>query len=150
MPKWNIPLLVIIIFISYFAYRCWKDEQIAITKTLTLEAQFKAYQQNNNAIKQIESTIIETIKDEQAKTENLRDNVDNGLVELRVKVAAIERNSATTSDVAEQALRLAKSSQQDYYRLTNAIGYNRAIIEGWQEYYCKAIAPKNNTQFMCD
>ena len=141
--------IFITFFALYFAYRCWKDEQIAITKTLTLEAQFKAYQQNNNAIKQIESTIIETIKDEQAKTENLRDNVDNGLVELRVKVAAIERNNATTGDIAEQALRLAKSSQQDYYRLTNAIDYNRAIIEGWQQYYCLEIAPKNNTQFMC-
>ena len=150
MPKWNIPLLVISIFISYFAYHCWQGEKRAMAKMVALEAQFNAYKQGNNAIKLIESNILETIKDEQVKTDSLRDDVDNGLVELRIKVATLERNSAATGDIADKALRLAKSSQQDYYHLTHAIRYNQTLIEGWQQYYCQVIAPQNNTQFMCD
>ena len=134
----------------YFAYHCWQGEQLAMAKTVALEAQFNAYKQGNNAIKLIESNILETIKDEQVKTDSLRDDVDNGLVELRIKVATLERNSAATGDIADKALRLAKSSQQDYYRLTHAISYNQALIEGWQQYYCQVIAPQNNTLFMCN
>ncbi|TEA26949.1 lysis system i-spanin subunit Rz [Candidatus Schmidhempelia bombi] len=78
----------------------------------------------------MESNLIEAIKNGQVKTDALRNDIDNGLIELRVKVDSAERDSAAASTIANNALRLAKSSQQDYYRLTNAISYNNAIIDG--------------------
>ena len=149
MPKWNIPLLVISIFISYFAYKCWQDERLAVARENKTKSEYEQYKQDNNAVKQIEINIIEAIKDGQANTDNLRNDIDNGLVELRVKVETVERDSTAASRTANNALRLARTSQQNYYNLSNAIEYNKVIIEGWQKYYCKEIAPKNNTEFMC-
>lgn len=142
-------LLIIVIFSIYFAYRCYQDEKIAKAYLDKLQSEFVQYKNSNNNIKKLESNIIEAIKHGQTNTDNLRNDIDNGLVELRVKVESVERDSATASNTAQQALRLAKSSQQDYYNLTNAINYNRTIIDGWQKYYCQEIAPKNSTEFMC-
>ena len=124
--------------------------QMASARADTLEAEIKQYKADSINIKKLESNIIEAIKHGQTNTDNLRNNIDNGLSELLVKVESAQRDSATASNTAQQALRLARSSQQDYYNLTNAIEYNKVIINGWQEYYCKEIAPKNNTEFMCN
>ncbi|NUF50484.1 lysis system i-spanin subunit Rz [Gilliamella sp. ESL0250] len=150
LSKVNITLISILAFVSYFAYNCWQDKRLAVSRANKAEAKYEKYIQDNNEVKKIESNIIEAIKNGQAKTDALRNDIDNGLVELRVKVESVERNSATAGNAAIQAMRLAKSSQQDYYNLTNAIEYNKVIIEGWQKYYCKEIAPKNGTEFMCD
>jgi hypothetical protein len=150
LSKVNITLISILVFVSYFAYDCWQDKRLAVSRANKAEAKYEKYIQDNNEVKKIESNIIEAIKNGQVKTDALRNDIDNGLVELRVKVESVERDSATTSGIANKALRLAKTSQQDYYNLTNAIEYNKVIIEGWQKYYCKEIAPKNNTEFMCD
>lgn len=150
MPKWNIPLLVISIFISYFAYKCWQDERLAVARENKTKSEYEQYKQDNNAVKQIEINIIETIKNGQAKTDALRNDIDSGLVELLVKVESVERDSASTSNIANKALRLARTSQQSYYNLSNAIEYNKALIDGWQKYYCSEIAPKNKTEFMCN
>ena len=149
MSKWNISLLGILIFISYFAYKCWQDEKLAVARADKIKTEYENYKYDNNNIKKLESNIIEAIKNGQAKTDALRNDIDSGLVELRVQVESVERDSATASGIANKALRLARTSQQDYYNLTNAIEYNKVIIEGWQKYYCKEIAPKNNTEFMC-
>lgn len=141
--------LFVTFFACYFAYNCWQDERFAVEKANKAEAKYEKYIQDNNEVKKIESNIIEAIKNGYAKTDALRNDIDNGLVELRIKVESVERDSTTAGNAAIQALRLAKSSQQDYYNLTNAIEYNKAIIEGWQKYYCNEIAPKNNTEFMC-
>ncbi|OCG02265.1 lysis system i-spanin subunit Rz [Gilliamella sp. wkB112] len=133
----------------YFAYHSWQGKQFAIATANKLETEFEQYKQSNNIVKQLELNIIETIKNGQVSTDNLRNDIDNGLVELRVKVENIERDSTATSDIAYRALRLAKTSRQDYYNLANAINYNKAIIDGWQQYYCQEIAPKNKTKFMC-
>ncbi|WP_294616063.1 lysis system i-spanin subunit Rz [uncultured Gilliamella sp.] len=145
------PIFCILVacFAIYFAYHCWQGKQIAIAAANKVEIEFEQYKQSNNAVKQLELNIIETIKNGQANTDNLRNDIDNGLVELRVKVETIERDSTATSDIAYRALRLAKTSRQDYYNLVNAINYNKAIIDGWQQYYCQEIAPKNKTEFMC-
>ena len=124
--------------------------QMASARADTLEAEIKQYKADSINIKKLESNIIEAIKHGQTNTDNLRNDIDNGLSELLVKVESAQRDSATASNTAQQALRLARSSQQDYYNLTNAIEYNKVIINGWQEYYCKEIAPKNNTEFMCN
>ncbi|NUF48639.1 lysis system i-spanin subunit Rz [Gilliamella sp. ESL0250] len=150
MNKTNVALISALIFACYFAFNCWQDKRLAVMRVNKAEEKYEKYIQDNNEVKKIESNIIEAIKNGQAKTNALRNDIDNGLVELRVKVESIERDSATTSGIANKALRLAKSSQQDYYNLTNAIEYNKVIIDGWQKYYCKEIAPKNNTEFMCD
>ena len=150
MSKWNISLLGILIFISYFAYKCWQDEKTAVVRANEAEAKYEKYKQDNNAVKQIETNIIEAIKNGRAKTDDLRNDIDNGLVELRVKVETIERDSTAASRTANNALRLARTSQQNYYNLSNAIEYNKALIDGWQKYYCSEIAPKNKTEFMCN
>ena len=150
LSKVNIALTSALIFACYFAFNCWQDKRLAVMRANKAEAKYEKYIQDNNEVKKIESNIIEAIKNGQAKTDALRNDIDSGLVELRVKVESVERDSATTSGIANKALRLAKSSQQDYYNLTNAINYNRTIIDGWQKYYCKEIAPKNNTEFMCN
>ncbi|WP_085165759.1 lysis system i-spanin subunit Rz [Gilliamella bombi] len=150
LSKVNITLISILAFVSYFAYNCWQDKRLAVSRANKAEAKYEKYIQDNNEVKKIESNIIEAIKNGYAKTDALRNDIDNGLVELRVKVESVERDSATTSGIANKALRLAKTSQQDYYNLTNAIEYNKVMIEGWQKYYCKEIAPKNNSQFMCE
>ena len=150
MSRWTIALFVSLLFVSYFAFNCWQDEKTAVVRANEAEAKYEKYKQDNNAVKQIETNIIEAIKNGHAKTDALRNDVDNGLIELRVQVESIERDSTATSNIANKALRLARTSQQDYYNLTNAIEYNKAIINGWQEYYCKEIAPKNNTAFMCN
>ncbi|WP_294609775.1 lysis system i-spanin subunit Rz [uncultured Gilliamella sp.] len=144
-----IPLAIITAFAIYFAFNCWQDEKLAAARENQIKTEYEQYKQDNNAVKQIETNIIEAIKDGHAKTDALRNDVDNGLVELRVQVETVERDSTATSDIAYRALRLARTSQQDYYNLSNAIEYNKAIISGWQEYYCKEIAPKNKTEFMC-
>ena len=149
LSKVNISLIIALIFACYFAYNCWQDKRLAVEKANKAEAKYERYIQDNNEVKKIESNIIEAIKNGYAKTDALRNDIDNGLVELRVKVESVERDSATTSGIANKALRLARTSQQDYYNLTNAIEYNKVVIEGWQKYYCKEFAPKNNTQFMC-
>lgn len=124
--------------------------QMASARADTLEAEIKKYKADSINIKKLESNIIEAIRHGQTNTNNLRNDIDNGLSELLVKVESAQRDSATAGSIAQQALRLAKSSQQDYYNLTNAIGFNKALIEGWQKYYCQEIAPKNDTEFMCD
>ena len=144
-----IPLAIITAFAIYFAFNCWQDEKLAAARENQIKTEFEQYKQDNNTVKQIETNIIEAIKDGHAKTDALRNDVDNGLVELRIQVETVERDSTATSDIAYRALRLAKTSRQDYYNLVNAIEYNKAIISGWQEYYCKEIAPKNKTEFMC-
>ena len=131
-----------------FDYKYKAEEANARADKLITE--FDQYKNSNNNIKKLESNIIEAIKNGYAKTDALRNDIDNGLVELLVKVESVERDSATAGNIAQQALRLARSSQQDYYNLTNAISFNKELIEGWQNYYCQAIAPKNNTEFMCD
>lgn len=145
-----IPLAIITAFAIYVAYNCWQDEKAAVASADKIKTEYEQYKQDNNTVKQIETNIIEAIKDGHAKTDALRNDVDNGLIELRVQVETIERDSTATSNIANKALRLARTSQQDYYNLSNAIEYNKVIIEGWQKYYCKEIAPKNNTEFMCD
>lgn len=145
-----VPLAIITAFAIYVAYNCWQGERLAIVRANEAEAKYEKYKQDNNAVKQIEINIIEAIKNGQAKTDALRNDVDNGLVELLVKVESVERDSTATSSTANKALRLARTSQQNYYNLSNAIEYNKVIIEGWQKYYCKEIAPKNNTEFMCN
>lgn len=145
-----IPLAIITAFAIYVAYNCWQDEKAAVASADKIKTEYEQYKQDNNTVKQIETNIIEAIKDGHAKTDALRNDVDNGLIELRVQVETIERDSTATSNIANKALRLARTSQQDYYNLSNAIEYNKAIIKGWQKYYCKEIAPKNNTEFMCD
>jgi predicted negative regulator of RcsB-dependent stress response len=149
MQKMNITLISILAFVSYFAYNCWQDKRLAVSRANKAEAKYEKYIQDNNEVKKIESNIIEAIKNGQVKTDALRNDIDNGLVELRVKVESVERDSTASSNIANKALRLARTSQQDYYDLTNAIEYNKVIIESWQKYYCKEIAPKNNSQFMC-
>lgn len=149
MNKTNVALISALIFACYFAFNCWQDKRLAVAKANKAEAKYEKYIRDINEVKKIESNIIEAIKNGYAKTDALRNDIDNGLVELRVKVESVERDSATTSGIANKALRLARTSQQDYYNLTNAISYNRTIIDGWQKYYCQEIAPKNNTQFMC-
>ena len=144
-----IPLAIITAFAIYFAFNCWQDEKLAAARENQIKTEYEQYKQDNNAVKQIETNIIEAIKDGHAKTDALRNDVDNGLVELRVQVETVERDSTATSDIAYRALRLAKTSRQDYYNLVNAINYNKAIIDGWQQYYCQEIAPKNKTEFMC-
>ncbi|MCX8641684.1 MULTISPECIES: lysis system i-spanin subunit Rz [unclassified Gilliamella] len=144
-----ITLAIITAFAIYVAYKCWQDERLAVARENQIKIEFEQYKQSNNAVKQLELNIIETIQNGQAKTDALRNDVDNGLIELRVQVETIERDSTATSNIANKALRLARTSQQDYYNLSNAIEYNKVIIEGWQKYYCKEIAPKNNTEFMC-
>lgn len=136
-------------FSIYFAFNCWQDERLAVARENQIKTEYERYKQDNNAVKQIEINIIEAIKNGQAKTDALRNDIDSGLVELLVKVESVERDSATASGIANKALRLARTSQQDYYNLSNAIEYNKTIITGWQEYYCREIAPKNNTEFMC-
>ncbi|MFQ1017472.1 lysis system i-spanin subunit Rz [Gilliamella sp. Occ3-1] len=150
MNKTNVALISALIFACYFAYNCWQDEKTAVAKANKAEAKYEKYIQDNNEVKKIESNIIEAIKNGYAKTDALRNDIDNGLVELRVKVESVERDSTTSSNIANKALRLARTSQQDYYNLTSAIEYNKVMIEGWQKYYCKEIAPKNNTEFMCN
>lgn len=153
MSKWFAIVLAIawcsLVIVGGVANHYKHKAQIASARADTLETEIKQYKADSINIKKLESNIIEALKHGQTNTDNLRNDIDNGLVELRVKVESVERDSATASNTAQQALRLAKSSQQDYYNLTNAINYNRAIIEGWQRYYCQEIAPKNNTQFMC-
>lgn len=124
--------------------------QMASARADMLEAEVKQYKADSINIKKLESNIIEAIKHGQDKTENLRNDIDNGVSELLVKVESIERNSASAGNSAQQALRLAKSARQDYFNLTNAISYNKTLIDGWQRYYCQAIAPKNGTEFMCN
>lgn len=150
MSKWNISLLGILIFISYFAYKCWQDEKLAVARADKIKTEYENYKYDNNNIKKLESNIIEAIKNGRAKTDDLRNDIDNGLVELRVKVESVERDSASAGNTAIKALRLARTSQQDYYNLANAIEYNKALIDGWQKYYCSEIAPKNKTEFMCN
>lgn len=145
-----VPLAIVTVFAIYFAYNCWQNERFAVARADKAEAKYEKYIQDNNAVKQIETNIIEAIKNGYAKTDALRNDIDNGFVELRVKVESVERDSATAGVTAIKALRLARTSQQDYYNLANAIHFNRALIEGWQNYYCGEIAPKNNTKFMCD
>ena len=147
--KVNISLIIALIFACYFAYNCWQDKRLAVEKANKAEAKYERYIQDNNEVKKIESNIIEAIKNGYAKTDALRNDIDNGLVELRVKVESVERDSTASSNIANKAFRLARTSQQDYYNLTNAINYNRTIIDGWQKYYCQEIAPKNSTEFMC-
>ena len=143
-------LACITIMALYFSYHCWLNERRAVIRADRAEAKHEKYLSDNNEVKKIESNIIEAIKNGYAKTDALRNDIDNGLVELRIKVESVERDSTATGDIANKALRLAKSSQQDYYRLTNAIRYNQTLIDGWQKYYCGEIAPKNNTLFMCE
>lgn len=150
LSKVNISLIIALIFVSYFAYNCWQDKRLAVSRANKAEAKYEKYIQDNNEVKKIESNIIEAIKNGYAKTDALRNDIDNGLVELRVKVESVERDSTASSNIANKALRLARTSQQDYYNLTSAIEYNKVVIEGWQKYYCKEIAPKNNTEFMCN
>lgn len=145
-----IPLAIIAAFAMYVSYNCWQDEKLAVARENQIKIEFEQYKQSNNAVKQLELNIIEAIKNGQAKTDALRDDIDNGLVELRVQVETIERDSTATSRTANNALRLARTSQQNYYNLSNAIEYNKALIDGWQKYYCREIAPKNNTKFMCN
>ena len=145
-----IPLAIITAFAIYFAFNCWQDEKLAVARENQIKTEYEQYKQDNNIVKQIETNIIEAIKNGQANTDNLRNDIDNDLVELRVKVETIERDSTATSDIAYRALRLAKTSRQDYYNLVSAINYNKAIIDGWQQYYCQEIAPKNGTEFMCN
>lgn len=145
-----IPLVIIAAFAMYVSFNCWQDKKLAVARANEAEAKYEKYKQDNNAVKQIEINIIEAIKNGQANTDNLRNDIDNGLVELRVKVETIERDSTATSRTANNALRLARTSQQNYYNLSNAIEYNKALIDGWQKYYCREIAPKNNTEFMCN
>ena len=145
-----IVLLAVAIFAIYFAYGCYQNERIAKAQIGKLEAEFKQYKADSINIKKLESNIIEAIKHGQDKTDNLRNDIDNGISELLVKVESAERDSAAAGNTAQQALRLAKSARQDYFNLTNAIDYNKAIITGWQKYYCTEIAPKNKTEFMCD
>ena len=150
MNKTNVALTSALIFACYVAFNCWQDKRLAVMRANKAESKYERYIQDNNEVKKIESNIIEAIKNGYAKTDALRNDIDSGLVELRVKVESVERDSATTSGIANKALRLARTSQQDYYNLTNAVSYNKAIIDGWQKYYCKEIAPKNNTELMCD
>jgi arginine deiminase len=138
-----------LLFVCYFAYKCRQDEKLAMVRANKAEEKYEKYLQDNNEVKKIESNIIEAIKNGQAKTAVLRHDIDNGLIELRVKVESVERDSAAASNTASKSLRIARASQQDYYHLTSAISYNKAMIDGWREYYCKEIAPKNNTEFMC-
>lgn len=145
-----IVLLAVAIFAIYFAYGCYQNERIAKAQIGKLEAEFKQYKADSINIKKLESNIIEAIKHGQDKTDNLRNDIDNGISELLVKVESAERDSAAAGNTAQQALRLAKSARQDYFNLTNAIDYNKAIITGWQKYYCTEIAPKNKTEFMCN
>lgn len=154
MSKWFAIVLAVawcsLVIVGGVANHYKHKAQMASARADTLEAEIKQYKADSINIKKLESNIIEAIKHGQTNTDNLRNDIDNGLSELLVKVESAQRDSTTASNTAQQALRLAKSSQQDYYNLTNAINYNRAIIEGWQKYYCQEIAPKNSTDFMCN
>lgn len=150
MSKWIITILTgSLLFTSYFAWNCWQDEKVAKKEANRINLEFIDYKTNNKAIKQLEMNINEVLKNASKDTDNLRNNVDNGLIELRVRVETIERDSTAASNTAVKALRLARSSQQDYYNLVNGINHNKAVIDGWRQYYCLEIAPKNNTEFMC-
>ena len=127
LSKVNISLIIALIFACYFAYNCWQDKRLAVEKANKAEAKYERYIQDNNEVKKIESNIIEAIKNGYAKTDALRNDIDNGLVELRVKVESVERDSTASSNIANKALRLARTSQQDYYNLTNAIEYNKVV-----------------------
>ncbi|OTQ71032.1 lysis system i-spanin subunit Rz [Gilliamella sp. N-G2] len=154
MSKWFAIVLAVawcsLVIVGGVANHYKHKAQMASARADTLEAEIKQYKADSINIKKLESNIIEAINHGQTNTDNLRNDIDNGLSELLVKVESAQRDSTTASNTAQQALRLAKSSQQDYYNLTNAINYNRAIIEGWQKYYCQEIAPKNSTDFMCN
>lgn len=150
MSKWIITILVSsLLFTSYFAYDCWQDENKAKAEVDRINAEFTQYKEDNKAVKQLEKNIIEVINNANNTTNELRNNVDNGLVELLVKVESIERDTTTASTAADQALRLARTTQQNYYNLTNAINYNKTRIDGWQKYYCMILAPKNGGESVC-
>ncbi|QHJ80145.1 MAG: hypothetical protein [Bacteriophage sp.] len=154
MSKWFAIVLAVawcsLVIVGGVANHYKHKAQMASARADTLEAEFKQYKADNINIKKLESNIIEAIKHGQDKSDNLRNDIDNGISELLVKVESVERDSAAAGDIAQQALRLAKSAKQDYFNLTNAINYNNALIAGWQNYYCTEIAPKNKTEFMCD
>lgn len=143
-------LIMLLILASYFAYNQYQAKCRIEADRDSIKKSFDDYKVNSKAIKVMESNIIEAIKNGQKETNDLRDSVDAGLVQLLVRVESIDRDSTTTSAVASQALRLAKSTQQSYYDLRNGIKYNKEIVDGWQQYYCLEIAPKNNTEFMCE
>ncbi len=154
MSKWFEIVLVVVwclMLIAGAAVDHYKNKaQMASARADKLEAEIEQYKADNINIKKLESNIIEAIKRDQYKTDTLRNNIDNGISELLVKVESVERNSASAGNTAQQALRLAKSARQDYFNLTNAINYNKTLIDGWQIYYCQTIAPKNGTEFMCN
>lgn len=150
MSKWIITVLTgSLLFASYFAYNCYQDERRAKQEAARINTEFAQYKEDNNTIKQLEKNITEALTNANNTTNELRNNVDNGLVELLVKVESIERDSTTASNTANTALRLARTSQQDYYNLRSAINYNKVMIDGWQKYYCTVIAPKNGSEGMC-
>lgn len=143
-------LAALLAFTVYVAYVQYDYKVMAQDERDAVKQEYKDYKADNNAVKKIESNLIKEIRNGQKDTDNLRNSVDTGLVELRVKVESISTDSATASNIANRALRLAKSSQQDYYNLVNGIKYNESMILGWQRYYCEIIAPKNGTVSLCN
>lgn len=142
-------LLSALMSVSALAFHYRTEFLQSKARIAEVESNFEQYKIDNDIIRQLEFKIIEAIKDDQVKTANLRNAIDNNIAELLIKVESVERDSSAAGDTAIKALRLAKSSRQDYFSLINAIHYNQTIITGWQEYYCQEIAPKNKTEHLC-
>lgn len=150
MFKWIITLLLILCgSLAYAVSVEYKENQLLKKEISQISTQFNEYKKNNNSIKQLEVNLIKALKNEHNKENAFRHAVDSGLVELRVKVDSLERDSAAAGDTIEHTARLAASVRQDYYCLRKGICWSKKIIEYWQKYYCLEIAPKNKTEFMC-
>ncbi|WP_392565693.1 lysis system i-spanin subunit Rz [Utexia brackfieldae] len=142
-------LLILLIFAGYIMIGLYQEKSTYKTELNKMRAEFVKYQTDTNFIKQLEIHLQKVIKDGQTHSDKLRNDIDNNFIQLRVKVESIEQDSTTSSHIADRALQLATFTRQDYYNLINGIGYNQVMINGWQQYYCSEIAPKNQTEFMC-
>lgn len=149
--KWVITILAILCCsLVYVAIDQYQDKTQLKIDLKVVNAKFEQYKTDNNSVKQLDLKIMGALEDGNKNTNNLRDAVNAGLVELLVRTEAIERDSSGASTSIQNAVRLAESTRQDYYDLRNGIEQNRIMILGWQEYYCKIIAPKNKTEYLCE
>ncbi|MDF7671168.1 lysis system i-spanin subunit Rz [Orbaceae bacterium ESL0721] len=145
----SLVILPAIVSLIWFCVEQYKSAKALELELLSLQAKFTQYKIDNDSVKQLDTKIMGELKNAHIETINLRSAVDAGVVQLLIKTNSIERDTGTTGISVRKAVQLAESARQDYYALRQGIEQNRILITGWQEYYCKVIAPKNQTEYLC-
>lgn len=133
-------------YVSYLDNKI-DDLQSSLNKMSTT---FEQYKLDVTSVNKLSTELGAKLELDKNTNANLRNDVANNFSELRVKIDSVGRNTAAAIVSNAETARIAESTRQDYFNLRDQIAENNLMIIGWQKYYCDIIAPKNNTQYLCE